>query len=77
MKEKQVESAVSLFFRINLLTTISMKRSRRELSIDEVVHRSISKNNQITLFPYFTFIPKTGVSYRVLTVLVTIIQRPK
>jgi len=36
-----------------------MKMSRRELSIDMVIHRDIFKNNQITLFPSFTFIPKT------------------
>jgi len=27
-----------------------MKRSRRELSIDVIIHRSIFKNNTITLF---------------------------
>jgi len=42
-----------------------MKRSRRELSINMVIHRAIFKSNQITLFlrPCFTFIPKTGVSF--------------
>jgi len=40
-----------------------MKRSRRELSIDMVIHRGIFENNKITLFPCFTFIPKTGVSF--------------
>ena len=33
-----------------------MKRSRRELSINMVIHRFNLKNNQITLFPCFTFI---------------------
>jgi len=28
-----------------------------------VIHRVIFKNNQITPFPCFTFIPKTGVSF--------------
>jgi len=37
-----------------------MKRSRRELFIDMVIRKGIFKNNQITLFPCFTFIPKTG-----------------
>ena len=32
----------------SLSTTISMKRSRRELLIDMVVDRGIFKNNQIT-----------------------------
>ena len=39
-----------------------MKRSRRELFIDMVIHRGIFENNQITLFPCI-FIPKTGVSF--------------
>ena len=46
-----------------------MKRSRRELSIDIVIHKGIFKifkNNQITLFSCFTVIPKTGVSFPVL-----------
>jgi len=53
------ESVIWLFLKINLSTTISMKRSRRELSIDMVIHRGIVKNNQITLFSCFTVIPKT------------------
>ena len=41
-----------------------MKRSRRELSIDMVIHRGIFKNNQTTLlFRCFTFIHKTGTSF--------------
>jgi len=41
-----------------------MNRSRRELSIDMAIHsRDIFKNNQIKLFPSFTFIHKTGVSF--------------
>jgi len=58
MKVKQGESVIWLFLKINLLTTISMKRPRRELSIDMVVHGGILKKN-ITFFPCFTFIPKT------------------
>ena len=54
---------IRLFFKINLSTTISMKSSRRELSIDMVVHGRIFKNNQITTFSYFTFIPQTGVGF--------------
>jgi len=40
-----------------------MKRSRRELSFDRVIHGGIFENNHITLFPCFTFIPKTGGSF--------------
>jgi len=40
-----------------------MKWSRRELSIDAVIHRGIFKGNQMTLLPCFTFVPKTGVSF--------------
>jgi len=53
-------SAILLFLKINLSTIISMTRSRRELSIDMAI---IFKNNQSTLSPCFTFIPKTGVSF--------------
>jgi len=38
-----------------------MESSRRDLFIDMVVDRFISKNNQITLSSRFTFIHKTGV----------------
>jgi len=40
-----------------------MKSSQRDLFIDMVVDtcRFIFNNNQITLSPCFTFIPKTGV----------------
>jgi len=40
-----------------------MKRSRQELTIDMVVRTGNFKNNKITLFPRFTFIPKSGVSF--------------
>jgi len=41
-----------------------MKRSRRGLSIDMVIDRGIFKNNQITPFSCFTFMPKkTAVSF--------------
>jgi len=58
MKVKQGQSVTWLFLKINLSTAISMKRSRRELSFDMVIHGGILKK-QITLFPCFTFIPKT------------------
>ena len=54
IKVRQGLSVILLFLKINLSTTISMERSRRELSIDMVIHRGIFKNNQITLFPSFT-----------------------
>ena len=38
-----------------------MESSRRDLFIDMVFDRLNFKNNQITLSPCFTFIPKTGV----------------
>jgi len=38
-----------------------MESSRRDLFIDMVFDRFIINNNQITLFPCFAFIPKTGV----------------
>jgi len=39
-------------------SNLSMKKSRRELSIDMVIHRGIFKNKKMTLFPCFT-LPKT------------------
>ena len=45
---------------------LSMKRSRRELPIDMVVDKGIAKNNQIMLFPYFTFIPEIGTVWNCL-----------
>jgi len=63
MEVKQGESVIWLFLKINLSTSISTKRSRRELSIDIVVHRGAFKNNQITLFSCFTLIPETGVGF--------------
>jgi len=38
-----------------------MEHSRRYFFIDMVVGKFILKNNQITLSPCFTLIPKTGV----------------
>jgi len=38
-----------------------MESSRRDLFIDMVIDMFIFKNNQIALFPCFTFIPKAGV----------------
>jgi len=61
-----------LFFKkkrmINQLTSMSMKRSCRELSIDMVINKDIFKNKQITLFPSFNLskqmgLPKTGASF--------------
>ena len=41
------ESVVSLFLKINLSTTISMKRSRRKLSNDMAEHRPILKRKGV------------------------------
>ena len=51
------------FFKIDLCSAISFKRSRRELSIDVAEHRSILKNSQYTHNPRFSFIPKTGIAF--------------
>jgi len=63
MKVKQWESVYVFFLKINPSRTLLMKSSRRELSIDMVIQSGIFINNQITLFPCFTFISKTGVSF--------------
>jgi len=41
------------FFKAKLSTTVSIKRSRRELSFDVVVDRDTFQTNQITLFLEF------------------------
>jgi len=61
MKVKK-ESVIWLFLE-RLINNISMKRSRRELSIDMIIHRVIFENTQITLFSCFTFTHKTGDSF--------------
>jgi len=63
MKVKQEEGVIWVLLKINLSTITSIKRSRRELSIDMVILIGICKNDQIILFPCFNFIPKKGVSF--------------
>ena len=60
----------SLFFKICLSSSISFRRSRRELSIDVAEHKSMLKNDPNTRNPCFNFIlktdeafPKTGVLF--------------
>jgi len=50
------KSLIRLLLEINFLTTISLKRCRRELSIGFTF-----KNNQIMLFTCFVSIPETGI----------------
>ena len=40
-----------------------MESSRRDIFIDMDVDRFIFTNIQITLYPWFTFLPKTGVGW--------------
>jgi len=60
MKIKQGESVILLFLKINRSITMSMKRSRRELSID-IVDMFIFWSDIIGLRPFFTFVPQTGI----------------
>jgi len=53
MKAKQGKSTTISFLKINLWTTISMKRSRQE-TIDMVNDGDFLKNNQTTVFPVLT-----------------------
>jgi len=57
MKVKPVVSIIWLLLKINqnLSTTIPMKRSPRELFVDMVILIGILKNNEMTLFPCFTY----------------------
>ena len=52
-----------LFFKIDLCSAISFKRSRRELSIDVAKHRSMLRKYRNTHYPRFSFIPKTGIAF--------------
>ena len=63
MRVKHGVSVIWLFFLINQLTAMPMKRTCRELKVHMVIYRSIIKSIQITLFPSFTPIPKTGDSF--------------
>jgi len=62
MKVKRGKSIKRLFLKVVYLfeKKISMESSRRDLFID-MVDRFIFKNNQITLYPCFTFTTKIGV----------------
>jgi len=55
MKVKQGKCMVWLLVKINLSTTLSMKRSRRELSIDMVPHSGIylKKNTLFSVLPSY------------------------
>ena len=57
------ECVLWLFFKIVLCSAISFKRSRRELSIDVAEHRSMLETYQNTLYPRFSFTPKTGKAF--------------
>ena len=61
MKVKQGKSVIWLNSKITVWITISIKSSWRDLFIDVVVDRFIFNNNQITLSPCFTLLPKTVV----------------
>jgi len=61
MKVKERKNVIGLFLKINLSTSMSMNKSRRELSTDMVIRRGIFKDIQITIFPCFNLRPKSGV----------------
>jgi len=50
MKGKQEECVIWSFLKIDLSIIISMKRSRRELSIDVAIQRVIFRNYLFALF---------------------------
>jgi len=51
------------FFKVDLCSAISFKRSWRERSIDVAEHRTVSKSYRNTHYPRFSFIPKTGIAF--------------
>jgi len=68
VKPKQVWYVFWLFLKIGPCSAVSLKRSRRELSINVAEHRSMLKIYRNTLYPRFSFIPKTGIAFPVFTV---------
>jgi len=58
--ERKPPAERNLGYFIGKSTTISEKRSRRELSIDMVVERVIFKYKQVTPF-FYLYLPKTGM----------------
>jgi len=62
VKPKRGWYVVWLFFQIGLCSAISLKRSRRELSIHVAEYRSTLENYRNTHQPCFSFIPKTGIA---------------
>jgi len=60
MKVKRVKSVIRSFLKKNIQTTISMKRYRRELSVNVVIHRfTLSlKITNLRLFPVLPSNPK-------------------
>jgi len=62
MKPKRIGTYCSNFSK-DLCSAVSLKTSRRELSIDVVEHKSISKNYQSMYHPRFGFTPKTGIAF--------------
>jgi len=56
----QVRNGVIFKYK-NFQTTISIKRSCRELSINMVIHRFVFKNTRNTLSTCFTLMPETGM----------------
>jgi len=59
-RERTLAKNAQKLGKCDLATTVSMGRSRQELSTDMVIDSGIFKNNQTTPFPCFIFIPKTG-----------------
>jgi len=55
MMVKQRKNVILLFLKINLSTTLLMRSSRVELSIDMVIHKGSFKYKRITLFLCFTY----------------------
>jgi len=62
VKRKQGWYVFWLFFKIDLCSAISFKRSRREFFIAGAEQLSMLKKYQNAHYPRFSFIPKTGIA---------------
>jgi len=63
MKVKRDVSVIGSFLKINFLATISMKRSRRELSINVVFIGLSLKITKLHPFPVLSSYPKQMLDY--------------
>ena len=63
VKLKQGWYVFWLVFKMGLRSALPLKRSRRALSNDVAEHRSMLKDQQVTHYLRFGFMPKPGIAF--------------